>query len=56
MSEAAQLPARRVLSALTMLQVQGAVEERPGRRFYALVELVEERPGKRFFAKVILTE
>ena len=30
----------RVLSALTMLQVQGAVEERPGRRFYALVELL----------------
>lgn len=40
-SEAAQLPARRVLSALTMLQLR---------------ELVEERPGKRFFAKVILTE
>ena len=28
-----------VLTALTMLQVQGAVEERPGRRFYAAVEL-----------------
>lgn len=37
--EKTQIPARRVLSALTMLQVQGAVEERPGRRFYALVEL-----------------
>lgn len=37
--ERTQIPARRVLSALTMLQVQGAVEERPGRRFYALVEL-----------------
>ena len=37
--ERTQIPAKRVLSALTMLQVQGAVEERPGRRFYALVEL-----------------
>lgn len=37
--ELTQIPAKRVLSALTMLQVQGAVEERPGRRFYALVEL-----------------
>lgn len=37
--EKTQIPARYVLSALTMLQVQGAVEERPGRRFYALVEL-----------------
>ena len=34
-----QIPTRRVLSALTMLQVQGAVEEQPGRRFSALVEL-----------------
>ena len=33
--EAAQIPARRVLSALTMLQVQGAVEEGPDRRFSA---------------------
>lgn len=39
-SEAAQIPARRVLSALTMLQLRG---------------LVEEKPGKRFFAGVILT-
>lgn len=39
-SETAQIPARRVLSALTMLQLRG---------------LVEERPGKRFFAGVILT-
>ena len=39
--ERTQIPARYVLSALTMLQVQGAVEERPGRRFYALVELEE---------------
>lgn len=37
--ERTQIPARRVLSALTMLQVQGAVEEQPGRRFTALVEL-----------------
>ena len=37
--ERTQIPAKRVLSALTMLQVQGAVEEQPGRRFYALVEL-----------------
>ena len=37
--ERTQIPAKRVLSALTMLQLQGAVEERPGRRYYALVEL-----------------
>ena len=37
--EKTQIPMKYVLSALTMLQVQGAVEERPGRRFYALVEL-----------------
>ena len=37
--ERTQIPARYVLSALTMLQVQGAVEELPGRRFRALVEL-----------------
>ncbi len=37
--ERTQIPAKRVLSALTMLQVQGALEERPGRRFFALVEL-----------------
>ena len=36
-----QIPAKRVLSALTMLQIQGAVEERPGRRCFALVELEE---------------
>ena len=39
--ELTQIPARRVLSALTMLQVQQAVEEHPGRRFSALVELEE---------------
>lgn len=37
--ELTQIPAKRVLSALTMLQIQGAVEERPGRRFSARVEL-----------------
>lgn len=37
--EKTQIPAKRVLSALTMLQLQGAVEEQPGRRFCALVEL-----------------
>ncbi len=39
--ELTQIPARRVLSALTMLQVQGAAEELPGRRFAARVELEE---------------
>jgi len=39
--ETTQIPTRRVLSALTMLQVQGAVEEHPGRRFSALVELAD---------------
>lgn len=34
-----QIPARRVLSALTMLQVDEAVQEHPGRRFSALVRL-----------------
>lgn len=37
--ELTQIPARRVLSALTMLQVQAAVEEDAARRFSALVEL-----------------
>lgn len=36
-----QIPAKRVLSALTMLQIQGAVEEQPGKRFAAMVELEE---------------
>ena len=40
--ELTQIPARRVLSALTMLQVDGAVREEPGRRFAALVELESE--------------
>ena len=37
--ERTQISMKYVLTALTMLQVQGAAEERPGRRFYALVEL-----------------
>ena len=39
--EATQLPARRVLSTLTMLQISAAVEERSGKRFTALVKLEE---------------
>ena len=38
-AEAAQIPARRVLSALTMLQLRDMVEEKPGKRFYAKVIL-----------------
>lgn len=38
-SEATQIPARRVLSALTMLQLRGMVEEKPGKRFFACVIL-----------------
>ena len=37
--ERTQIPMKRALSALTMLQVDGCIEERPGRRFYAMVEL-----------------
>lgn len=37
--EKTQIPTKRVLSALTMLQVQEAVKELPGRRFYAMMEL-----------------
>ena len=33
------IPARRVLSALTMLQIEQAVEEGPGRRFFSRVEV-----------------
>ena len=40
--EATQIPARRVLSALTVLQVRGYVEERAGKRFSALVLLKHE--------------
>ena len=39
--ELTQIPAKRVLSALTMLQIQGALEERPGRRYASLVRLEE---------------
>lgn len=39
LTEAAQIPARRALSALTMLQVRSLVEERAGKRFYACVIL-----------------
>lgn len=39
--EETQIPARYVLSALTMLQVQGAVKELAGRRFSSLVKLEE---------------
>lgn len=39
--ELSQTPTRRVLSALTMLQVSGAVEEKPGRRFVSCVTLEE---------------
>ena len=40
-SDSAQIPARRVLSALTMLQLRGLVEERAGKRFYASVILTK---------------
>lgn len=37
--EQTQVPVRRVTSALTMLQLGGAVEERPGRRFVSCIRL-----------------
>ena len=37
--EATRLPAKRVLTALTLLQVQGYVAEHPGKRFQALARL-----------------
>lgn len=37
--EQTQIPTRRILSALTMLQVRGQVGEQPGKRFESLVEL-----------------
>lgn len=40
--EATQIPARRVLSALTMLQVDGAVVERSGKRFEAAILIRDE--------------
>lgn len=39
--EQTQLPARRVLSTLTMLQIGQSVEEHPGKRFAACVKLEE---------------
>lgn len=36
--ERAQIPTQRVLSALTMLQIDGLVEEKPGRRFAPCAE------------------
>ena len=39
--ELSQTPTRRVLSALTMLQVDGAAEEKPGKRFASCVILEE---------------
>ena len=38
-SELTQIPTRRALSALTMLQLRGLVEEKPGKRFFAAVIL-----------------
>ena len=37
--ERTQIPARRVLSALTLLQIQGYVLEESGKRFKAAVKL-----------------
>ena len=42
--ERTQLPARRILSALTMLQIAASVEELPGKRFRAMV-ILEESDG-----------
>lgn len=41
LSEATQIPARRILSALTMLQLRSLVEERAGKRFSANVILTD---------------
>ena len=40
--ERTQIPARRVLSALTLLQIQGCVSEESGTRFRAAVKLIME--------------
>lgn len=40
--ERTQIPARRVLSAMTLLQIQGYVTEEPGKRFRAQVRLKME--------------
>lgn len=41
LSEATQIPARRILSALTMLQLRSQVEEKAGKRFSANVILTD---------------
>ena len=40
--ERTQIPARRVLSAMTLLQLQGYVSEESGKRFRAAVKLKME--------------
>ena len=40
--EAVALPTRRVLSALTVLQIEGHVAENGGKRFSLNVDLIEE--------------
>ena len=40
--ERTQIPVRRVLSALTLLQIQGYVTEESGKRFKAAVKLKME--------------
>ena len=40
--ERTQIPARRVMSAMTLLQIQGYVAEESGRRFRAAVKLEME--------------
>ena len=39
--ERTQIPVRRVTTALTMLQVRNAVEEKTGRRFVSCIRLEE---------------
>ena len=41
------IPARRVMSALTMLQVRQLVKQHPGRGYEALVLLKEETTDRR---------
>jgi len=41
LAEQTQIPVKRVQSALTLLQIQGAVSEGPGRRFLCQVELAD---------------
>ena len=40
--EAVELPTRRVLSALTVLEIEGYVAQGGGRRFSLCAELIEE--------------